>query len=231
MIQNWSDVIRGSFYDIWRGFVDFAPRLIFSVVIFIVGWFVANLLSKVIAQIIKSIKVDHALRSVQADLLLKKAGFELDSGAFIGGLVKWFVIVVFLVGSFGVLGLNQVTNFLQQVVLFYLPQVIVASFMILVAAVIAEAVQRVVSGAAVASGIKSANFAGSIARWAIWIFGILVALSQLGVAAPLIQTLFTGVVVAISIALGLSFGLGGQQAASQFIEKVRQEISDRSHHS
>jgi small-conductance mechanosensitive channel len=179
MIQNWSDVIRGSFYDIWRGFVDFAPRLIFSVVIFIVGWFVANLLSKVIAQIIKSIKVDHALRSVQADLLLKKAGFELDSGAFIGGLVKWFVIVVFLVGSFGVLGLNQVTNFLQQVVLFYLPQVIVASFMILVAAVIAEAVQRVVSGAAVASGIKSANFAGSIARWAIWIFGILVALSQL----------------------------------------------------
>ncbi len=161
---------------------------------------------------------------------MKRAGFNLDSGAFLGGLVEWFVIVVFLVASFEVLGLTQVNTFLQQVVLFYLPQVIVAALIIIVGAVIAEAMQKVVSGAAAAGGIHSANFAGTMTRWAIWIFAILAALFQLGVAAPFIQTLFTGVVVAIAIALGISFGLGGQEAASRAIERVRQEIADRHHH-
>lgn len=227
MIENWSTVLQGSFQDIWMGFAKFVPNLVVALVIFLIGWFVANLLGKVVAQIIRSIKVDHALRTAQVDLFLKRAGFNLDSGAFIGGLVEWFIIVIFLVAAFDVLGLNQVNTFLQQVVLVYLPQVIVASFIILVAAVIAEAVQKLVSGAASAGGIRSANFAGSIARWSIWIFGILTALFQLGVAATFIQTLFTGIVVAIAIALGLAFGLGGQQAAAEVIEKVKHEISDR----
>ena len=231
MIENWSTVLQGSFQDIWMGFARFVPNLVIAIVIFLIGWFVGNLLGKVVAQIVRSIKVDHALRTAQVDQFLKRAGFHLDSGAFLGGLVEWFIVIAFLVASFEVLGLNQVNTFLQQVVLFYLPQVIVAALIILVAAVIAETMQKVVAGAAAAGGIKSANFAGSVARWAIWIFGILTALFQLGVAAPFIQTLFTGVVVAIAIALGLSFGLGGQDAAARFLEKIRQEISDRHNHS
>lgn len=230
MIQNWSTVLQGSFQDIWLGFAKIVPNLIIAIVIVLVGWFVGNLLGKVVAQIIRSIKVDHALRSVQVDQFLKRAGFNLDSGAFVGGLVEWFIIIAFLVAAFDVLGLSQINTFLQQVVIFYLPQVIIAAFIILVAAVIAEAMQKIVTGTATAAGIRSANFAGKVAHWAIWIFGILTALFQLGVASAFIQTLFTGVVVAFAIALGLSFGLGGQDAASRIIEKVRQEITERQNH-
>lgn len=227
MIQNWGTVLQGSFQDIWVGFAKFVPNLVIAIVIFFIGWFLGDLLGKVVAQIVRSIKVDHALRTVSADSFLKRAGFNLDSGAFLGGLVEWFVVIVFLVAAFDVLGLTQVNTFLQQVVLFYLPQVIVASLIVLVAAVIAEAMQRVVTGAAAAAGIKSANFVGKIAHWAIWIFGILTAMFQLGVAAAFIQTLFTGIVVAIAIALGLAFGLGGQDAAARIIDHVRQDIADR----
>lgn len=229
IFQNWSTVLQGSFQDIWMGFARFVPKLLFAVVIFLIGWFVGNLLGRVVAQIVRSIKVDQALRATQVDQFIKRAGFNLDSGAFIGGLVEWFVIVVFLVASFEIIGLSQVNAFLQQVVLFYLPQVIVAALMILVAAVIAETMQKVVTGAAAASGIKSANFAGAVTRWAIWIFGILFALSQLGIGAQIINTLITGIIVAVAIALGLSFGLGGQEVAARAIDKVRQEIADRHH--
>lgn len=229
MIENWGTVLQGSFQDIWAGFAKFVPNLVVAIIIFLVGWFLGNLLGRVVAQIVRSIKVDHALRTVQVDNFLKRAGFNLDSGAFLGGLVEWFIVIVFLVASFDVLGLTQVNSFLQQVVLFYLPQVIVAALIVLVAAVIAEAMQRVVTGAAAAGGIRSANFAGKVAHWAIWIFGILTALFQLGVASTFIQTLFTGIVVAIAIALGLAFGLGGQDAAARAIERVRQEIAERHH--
>ena len=61
----------------------------------------------------------------------------------------------------------------------------------------------------------------------IWVFAVLAALNQLGVATAFVQTLFTGVVVAVSLALGLSFGLGGQDAAARYLDKVRGEISDK----
>ncbi len=234
MTQNWFtewvNTLNSSFHDVGPGVAIFVLKLLLAVVIFLIGWFIASLLGKVVAQIIRSIKVDHALRTVQVDQFLKRAGFNLDSGAFLGGLIEWFVIIIFLLASFDVLGLSQVNTFLQQVVLFYLPQVIVAALIILVAAVIAEAMQKVVSGAAAAGGIKSANFAGTITHWAIWIFGVMTALFQLGVAAAFIQTLFTGIVVAIAIALGLSFGLGGQEAAARCIEKVRQQVAERHNH-
>lgn len=224
MLETWSAGLRDSFDGLWSGVVSFIPNLIVAIVIFVVGWAIGSLLGQVVNQIIKSLKIDNLLRSAKVDEVLKRAGFNLDSGRFVGDLVEWFIIIVFLVASLDVLGLTQVTSFLNQVVLLYLPQVIVAVLILLVAVVIASAMQRVVVGAAMAAGVKSANFLGSVTKWAIWIFAVLMALFQLGIAAPFVQTLFTGFIVALSLAFGLSFGLGGQQAAAGFIETVREEI-------
>ncbi|MDP3996650.1 MAG: hypothetical protein Q8P86_03090 [bacterium] len=226
-LETWSDVLRDSFRDIWMGVADFVPSLIIAIIIFLIGWAVGGLLGRVVSQIIRALKVDAALKSAKVDLMIERAGFKLDSGEFIGGLVKWFIIVVFLVASFDVLGLTQVNEFLRNVVLNYLPQVIVAVLILLVAAVISDVVDRVVRGGAQAAGVKSANFIGVASRWAIWIFAVLIALFHLGVATPFVQTLFTGFVVALALGFGLAFGLGGKDAASKLIEKIRVEIATR----
>jgi hypothetical protein len=226
VLQTWGNTISGAFQGIWAGAIAFIPSLIAALVIFIIGWIVAALVAKIIAHAIKAIKLDHALDQAGFGAVVKRAGFTLDSGAFIGGIVKWFIIVAFLVASFEVLGLSQVNTFLQQVVLLYLPQVLVAVLILLVSVVIADTVSKVVVGSAKAAGVKSANFLGTVTKWAIWIFALLAALVQLGIAVGFIQTLFTGVVVALSLAFGLAFGLGGQQAAAGYIEKMKQEIAD-----
>lgn len=215
--------LRESFYAIGTGAVQFLPKLLIAIIIFVLGWAIGSFLGQIVNQIIKSVKIDNLLKSAQVDNILKRAGFNLDTGRFVGALVEWFIIIVFLVASLDVLGLTQVTSFLNDV-LAYLPQVIVAVFILLVAVVIASAMQRLVVGAAMAAGVTSANFLGSVTKWAIWIFAVMMALFQLNIGGPLIQTLFTGFVVALSLAFGLSFGLGGQQAAASFLEKVREEI-------
>ncbi len=227
LLETWTAVLTRSFQDLWIGVVDFIPSLVVAMVIFVIGWLVGAGLGRIVAQVIRSLKVDSALRSAGLEDVLTRAGFTLDSGMFVGGLIKWFVIIVFLVASLDVLGLNQVNSFLRDVVLGYLPQVIVAVLILLVAAVIAEVMQSVVVGAARAAQVQSANFAGSITRWAIWIFAVLAALNQLNVATAFVQTLFTGVVVALSLAVGLAFGLGGQEAAARYLERIRHEIANK----
>ncbi|MDB5194889.1 MAG: small-conductance mechanosensitive ion channel [Parcubacteria group bacterium] len=221
---TWADVLNQSLQSLFWGLVQFIPNLVVAVVIFLIGWIVGAALGRLVAQVIAAIKVDQALRAAGVEKVVERAGFTLNSGAFLGALVKWFFIIVFLVASLDVLGLTDVTAFLRGVVLTYIPQVIVAVLILLVAAVLAEAADRVVAGSARAAGLKAAGLLGTLSRWAIWIFAVLAALDRLGIS-PLIQTLFTGVVVALALAFGLAFGLGGQAAASRYIERIRDEIS------
>ncbi len=225
-LSQWADVLSMSFMNLFAGIVAFIPNLVVAVVIFVIGWIVGSLLGKVVMQIVASLRVDQALRAAGVEKVMERTGFPLNTGAFLGMLVKWFFIVVFLVAALDVLGLTQVTIFLRAVVLGYLPSVIVAVLILLVAAVVADAAQRVVAGAARAAHLRTANLLGSVARWAIWIFAVLAALAQLQVATAFVQTLFTGVVVALALALGLAFGLGGQAAAADYLKRMREEIAE-----
>ena len=229
-IQQTGDSLAASFQDVADGVVGFLPELVIALVIFILGWVVAALIGRVVDQVVQAVKLDKALAGAGLDTVLDRAGFKLNSGRFIGGLVKWFFIVVFLVAALDVLGLSQVNIFLQDVVLNYLPRVIVAVLMMLVAVVIADVMQKVVAGSARAAEMKSAAFLGTLTKWAIWIFAFIVVLAQLGIAEQFLLTLFTGVVVSLSLAFGLAFGLGGQAAASEVVGKVKKEISEHSHH-
>jgi hypothetical protein len=215
--QTLAIALQQSFSNLLQSAVAFIPNLLVAIIVFVVGWFLG------------SVVVDHALKSAGVEDVVKRAGYTLDSGAFLGGLVKWFIIIVFFMFALQVLNLTGVTLFLNQVVISFLPQVIVAVLILLVAAVIAEVSQGVVVGAARAAGIRSAGFAGTITRWAIWSFAIIMALSQLGIGAQYFQTLFMGIVVALSLAFGLAFGLGGQDTAARFLEKTREQMNRHNH--
>ncbi len=225
-IQTWGEVFSVSLQNLWLGFISFVPNLIIAIIIFIVGWVVAGIIGKALAQVISALKIDKLFQSAGAEEMLARAGIKLDVGAFIGGLVKWFIVTVFLMTSLEIVGLTQVNNFLSEVVVRYLPQVIVAALIMIIAAVISSAIGKVVSASAKAANMPKANFAGAMARYAVWTFALIIALSQLGIAAQFMQILFTGLVAMFVIAGGLAFGLGGKEAAARSIEKMREEMKN-----
>lgn len=226
VFTTWADVLSQSFQNLFYGLVAFIPNLVVAIVIFIVGWLVGVGLGRVVKQVVDALRVDNALRSTGIERLLSRAGFELSAGKFLGFLVEWFFIIVFLVAALDVLGLTTVNIFISEVVLGYLPQVIVAVLILLVAAVVAEAAERVVVGSAKAASLRAAGFIGKVTRYSIWVFALLAALAQLNVATAFVQTLFTGVVIAVSLAVGLAFGLGGQSSASKYLDHLQSEIKD-----
>jgi len=222
--MNYLDTLRASFADLAPVVLSIAARLVVALAIFIIGWIIGMFVASIIEKIFKKINVDSALRKAGVETALQRGGMALNSGYFVGALLKWFIIVVFLISSFQILGLVQVTYFLQQVVIGYLPQVIIAVLILMVAVVIGDIVQRIVRASAGAAGVRSSHLLGAIAKWVIWIFALLTVLLQLGIGADLIRILFTGIVVAGAIAFGIAFGLGGQTHASELITKIKREI-------
>ena len=224
ILMRSADAVQGSFVDLWYTVALYLPKILAAAAVFIIGWLVATILYRIVIEVAKVLKIDEALRTAGLDDAAKEAGFKLQAGRFVATLIMWFVTLVFLVASLDILGLRTVTVFLQQVVLLYLPQVIIAALILILAAIVADAVKHVIVTSARAAGAHAANLAGSVGKWAIWIFGVLAALNQLGIASSFIQTLFTGFVIALSLAFGLAFGLGGKEAAARAIEQIREEI-------
>jgi hypothetical protein len=224
-IQQWGDVFTASLQGLWVGAVAFVPKLLFALIIFIIGWAIGVVIAKALAQVINALKINKLFASVGAQKMFERAGFRLDVGMFIGEVAKWFVILVFLMASLDVLGLSQVNLFLREVVLGYLPRVFVAAILVVIAALVSDSIKRFVEGGAMAMGLRSARMAGSITKWAIWIFVIIIVLSELGIAPAFMQILFTGIVAMLALAGGLAFGLGGKEAAGRIVEKMKNSVS------
>ncbi len=226
-IQTWGGVFGESLLNLWYGFINFVPSLLGSIILFIIGWVVASIIGKAIAQLIGALKIDKLFESAGVHEVMNRAGLTLNVGGFIGWLVKWFIIVVFLMVSLEIMGLTQVNDFLRESVLFYLPKVIIATLVLVIATVISDTVRKIVTASAKAANVRSANMLGSITRYAIWIFAFIIALSELGIASAFMQILFTGLIAALAIAMGLAFGLGGKEAAGRAIDRISNDMSSR----
>lgn len=204
----------------------FVPKFVFALVVFLVGMFIAVTVGRIVMQAVRSLKIDHVLRNLGLEEYVERAGWHLDSGAFVGGLVRWFFILVFLLAAFDVLGLNAVTRFLSDVVLTYMPQVLIAVLVLLAGAVVGDVASKVISGAARAASMPSAGFIGSVVRWSVWVFALLAALFQLGLFQELILTVVQAFVFMLAGAGALAFGLGGKDAAARYIERLRQDMTN-----
>jgi hypothetical protein len=225
--QTWGDMFTGSFQNIWNGVAGILPLIVVAVVFLLLGWFLAHIIERAVRALFQAARVDAALRAAGFESVMRRAGHELNSGAFVGALIKWFVIAVFIVASLDTLHLTQVNVFLGQIVFWYLPQVIAAVLILLVSVVIADAVGKLVVATAKAGHVASAQFLGTVARWSIWIFAIITALYQLNIAVTILNTLVTGVVFAIALAVGLSFGLGGRDMATHLLSQLHDRLSER----
>jgi hypothetical protein len=222
---TWGDVFNSSLQELWWSFIQFTPKLVIAIVFFAVGWVLGTIIAKALEQVFSALKIDNLLRSIGVEGFFRRAGMGLNSGYFIGQVVKWFVIIVFLIPSLDLVGLNSIKEFLQFDVLGFLPKVIIAALILIIATIVADGLSKTVSASARSMGLTSANMLGAIAKYAVWIFAFIIALGQLGIADSYMSVLFTGIIAMLSLGGALAFGLGGKDAAAKFIAKVSDEVS------
>ena len=214
------DILGQALVDTSMTLVAFLPSVIIAVIIFALGWAFGGVLGKAVSHIVSVLRIDNALHKAGLDTVSDRAGIRISLAGFLGGITKWLVVVSFTIASAEVLGLTQVTQLLRDI-LMYIPQVIIAALVLVMAALVGDFVSRLVSHSTKATGMKG-EFAAKVSKWAIIIVGgVFPALTQLRIAQGLVEVLFTGVVFALALSLGLAFGLGGRDAAAQAIEKMK----------
>lgn len=214
--------LQQSLNSLFNEVMAFLPELVAALLIIILGWILGAALGKAVQKLFKATQLDHALDKAGVDDLTHRAGYKFKPAAFAGGLVKWFVILAFVVVALNVLGLSSVTNFMGEI-LAYLPKVLAAALILFVGLIAANFTQTFVEGVVKSAQTISSNKApmlGKVAYGAVIAFTVMAALNQMEIAPQLIQILFTGIVFAVSLALGLAFGLGGRETAARYLDTL-----------
>ena len=134
-IQTWGAAVRDIWVNVASNAITVLLNVIIAVIIFFIGWIVADFIGKIIAKIIHKIKLDSLFREAGLEKILNKGNIKLNSGAFVGGVVKWFLIAIFFMASLQVLGLDAVASFVQTIIMGYLPKVIIAVLILLVSVI------------------------------------------------------------------------------------------------
>jgi len=222
-LQVWTEVLASSLQDLWIAFASFIPALVGAVVILIVGLIVAAGLGALVQRVVATLKVDNLVAKTGAEKYFKRAGMKLDVGMFFGRLTYWFIVIAFILASSDILRFDALSTFLRSVLL-YIPQVVVAALIMLSAVVVGNFLRNLVKASVLGAKLHAANFLGTLTWWSVVIFGLLAALSQLGIAVAIINTIVTGVVVMFALAGGIAFGLGGKDYASHLISKLRDQV-------
>lgn len=201
------------------------PSVIGAILILVIGWIVAGWIGGLVAKALRAIRFDQMADRAGVTGFLKRAQINADPAGVVGGTVKWYVRLVFVLLAANAVGLTAVSTVVNGILAF-IPNLLVAVFILGAFAWLAGLTRNLVRGALGGSSLPNADAIAGLAYATVFAFGIVAAADQVGIASNLINTLFIGVVAALALAFGLAFGLGGRDEAAGIWKDWRGHASE-----
>jgi len=220
---DWINITIIAMENFWQSFLFYLPNFILGILILVLGWFIADGTGKVVTQLLKKFKFDSFFEKEGWKEAMEKAKIKIHASKFVGIITKWIISIIFLWMAVGVLGLIYFAEFMEKIIR-YIPNVIVASLIFVVAVIVADFLSKIIVVATQKAKFQHTVLAGEIAKWAIWIFATFAILIELEIARELLSILFTGIVAFMVIAGGLAFGLGGKDTAAEILENIKKGV-------
>lgn len=218
-MTNISQALSESLSNALVAVTAFTPRFVAGAVVLLIGILVASILKQAVLELLKALRVETFLKKYG----VPEANEEFSWSNILAEIVRWFVIIIFLIPTVDVWGLSRVVTVLNEFLL-YLPNVFIAAIIAVVGFVLARLSHDVILASAKGVSPETSSAVASIIKIAIQVFVALAVLSQLGVATDLIRILFTGLVAMLALAGGIAFGLGGQGTARNVLEALRKRL-------
>ncbi|XOA42732.1 MAG: mechanosensitive ion channel family protein [Candidatus Nealsonbacteria bacterium] len=208
---------------VWEKLTQISPSIFWASFLFLVGVIISKSMEKLSVAFLNKIRLNKVLERMGLKQAFSRIDVNLDGSKIFGEMVKWFIIILFLMISSGILGLTELSQFLQNVIV-YFPNIFIAGLIFVVCAFLADFTQKVVVGTLEKEKITYSRLLGRSIRWIIWFFATLAILYQLKIVPSLILVIFIGMVSAISLALGIAFGLGGKDLSAKILKELEEKF-------
>jgi small-conductance mechanosensitive channel len=194
-------------------FLSYIPQLIGAIVILIVGYVVAKVLQAVVSRVLQAVGFDNWMERGGIKQFFDRAQTRETPATVLGRLVFWFVFIIAITMAADALGIEQVSQVLSQLIA-YIPSIIAAILILVLAALLANFLASIVRGA------TGSDLLANVARYAIMVYAVFAAITELGIAVQLTAPTFLIILGAVALAAAIAFGFGAQGVARDIVEKA-----------
>lgn len=212
-----------AYQNVLATIISFLPQLLASLVTLLLGILIAGWLKTIVKKLLQAIKLSNLTKNTAVETFLEQAQIKLKIEEFVGEVVRWAVLLIFLITAINIVGLTPVSAFLMRV-LSYLPQVFSAALIFTLGIIAAGFVEGLVKGALSSFDVATGRLVAKISSYTLVIFTSLIAIGELGIAESFINTLFIGFVAMLSLGLGLAFGLGAKDLVGDILKHWYQDF-------
>ena len=195
-------------------FFGFLPKLIGFLVILVIGWLVAKLVKTAVTKVLEKVGVDRALHTGSTGRYVDKVAPETSPSSLIGSLAFWFIFLGAIAIAVSQLGIAALDNFVAAIGA-YLPNVIAAVLIFVVAGAVAAAIGGLV--ARTMGDTPTGKVIGSVVPVLVMAIATFMILNQLQIAPEIVTITYAALLGAAALAMALAFGLGGRDVASQML--------------
>lgn len=199
----------------------FLPNLMAAIIVFLLGWFLSRIAKALIVKVLGAVKFDVMTEKAGINELLTRGNIQKQPKEVLATLVYWFFMLIVIIASFDVLGLPIIYDLLNKIVL-YIPNIIAAVVVLIFGGILANFLGPVVETVSSGLGTETASLLSKIAKYSVIILAITMALQQLSIASSVVTVAFAILFGAFSLAMALAFGLGGRDAAANYLQKMRE---------
>ena len=196
------------------GFFGFLPKLLGFLIILAIGWIVAKVVKGVVTKLLERVGVDRALHSGTAGQYVNRAAPDLKPSSTIGSLAFWFIFLGALAIAVSQLGIAALDNFVAAIGA-YLPNVIVAILIFVVAGMVAAAIGGLV--ARTMGDTPTGKVVGSVVPVLVMAIATFMILNQLKIAPEIVTITYAALIGGVFLAMALAFGLGGREVAGRML--------------
>jgi hypothetical protein len=225
-VIEWNNLIVEPVRQMLTRIMNYLPVLAGALVILIVGWIVAKAIKRMVDWLLKTVRFDVLADKAGISEILRKGDLKISAREVVSSIVYWLIIIMVLVMTVDALGLPKTSDILSSLFA-YVPKVIAALLVLIVAMFLASFVSGIVRTAAGNANLPKPELLAGISRWAIVIFAVTISLEQLGIAPLLVTATFNIILGGIVLALALAFGLGGKDAAARYLEELKKKRSGK----
>lgn len=199
-------------------FFGFLPNIIAFLLILVIGYIIAKAVRTVVNKLLEKVGVDKKLHETPAGQYVEKVSPDSRPSHLIGATAFWIIFLIAIINALQALKLPVLNGFLDEVLLF-LPSIVEAVLIFVVAAVLAGGVAAAVTK--LMGDTPTGKLVATIAPTLIMTIAVFMILTTLTIAPEIVIITYIALLGTLALAGGLAFGLGGREVAADLLRSAQ----------
>lgn len=202
--------------EVFLKFASAAPNAIGAIVVLLVGWLTAKIVSKGLGKLLGAIKIDRYADKINETEFATKAGFKFKLSTSLAKLAYWVIMLIFIMMATEVLGMEIISTMVGDLIA-YLPRLLSAIVLFVLGIYLAEFIKNIVLAACTALGIPSAKIIATFIFYLVFLTLTISAMAQASIDTALITSNLTVILGGVILAFAIGYGFASRDTMANFI--------------